>query len=118
MRRLYGFSFAIRGVGFADARETETVNLIYKSYLSGYSLGGIVKLLQQGEITSPAGKPVWGRAAIDKLLSNEHYRGSIVDVHLYDAVQQEKQSRCNVVKIDGAMKRKSTHYSSKLAVQI
>ena len=113
MRQLYGFSFAIKGVGFVNAREAEIVNLIFTSYLSGHSLGGVVKLLQQKEIASPSGKAVWGRAAIDKLLSNPNYRGSIIEAHLYDEVQREKQSRCNLVKTDDGVKRKNTHYSSK-----
>lgn len=116
MRRLYGFTFAIKGVGFLDVREAEIVNFIFKSYLAGHSLGGIVKLLQQREIASPAGKAAWGRAAIDKMLSNENYRGSIIEMNLYDEVQQEKRSRCNVVKTVDGVQRKNTHYSSKSAV--
>lgn len=113
MRRFYGYTLTIKGLGYVNQEEADIVRFIYNSYLAGHSLGGISKLLQQRNIPSPTGNPVWGRAAIDKMLSNPKYIHYIVDRDLYYAVQAVKESRSNVDTSNGEATRKSTHYSSK-----
>jgi len=81
-------------------------------------LGGISKLLQQKGITSPTGNEIWGRAAIDKMLSNPKYVHFIVDVEVYKAVQVEKARRTNIETFSDTPKRKSTHYSSKAILSV
>lgn len=113
MKRFYGYTLTIRGLGYANHEEGEIVRFIYNSYLDGHSLGGISKLLQEKEIVSPTGNQVWGRATIDKMLSNPKYIHYVVPRDIYYAVQDEKAKRCNVDKSTSEVKRKATHYSSK-----
>lgn len=112
MRRFYGYTLTIRGLGYVNQGEAEVVRFIYDSYLKGYSLGGISKLLQQKGISSPAGNKIWGRAAIDKMLSNPKYVHFIVDAEVYKAIQDEKARRTNMEASAETLKRKTTHYSS------
>ncbi|MEG0835700.1 MAG: recombinase family protein [Christensenellaceae bacterium] len=110
MRRFYGYTLTIKGLGYVNQEEAEIIRFIYKSYLEGHSLGGISKLLQERNIASPTGNAVWGRAA---MLSNPKYIHYIVERDLYYAVQEVKASRCNVDTSSGTATRSSTHYSSK-----
>lgn len=45
-------------------------------YLSGMSVLGIVKELEQQGIKSPTGKDKWCKRTIDTMLSNEKYIGN------------------------------------------
>lgn len=118
MRRFYGYTLTIKGLGYVNQEEAEVVRFIYNSYLNGHSLGGISKLLQQRGIDSPTGNPVWGRAAIDKMLSNPKYIHYVVDREIYYAVQDEKAARCNMDTSAGKPVRKATHYSSKAILEM
>lgn len=68
---------------------------IFGYYLAGASLGKIVDMLYAKGIPSPSGNPKWGRAAVDKLLSNAKYI-PIVGVETYMDAQFEREHRCNV----------------------
>ncbi len=116
MRRFYGYTLTIKGLGYVNQEEAEIVRFIYNSYLQGYSLGGISKLLQERKILSPTGNAVWGRAAIDKMLSNPKYIHFIVERDVYYAVQAEKALRTNMETSTSKPTRKSTHYSSKVVL--
>ena len=50
--------------------KADAVRSIFEYYLAGASLGKIVDVLHAKGIPSPSGNPKWGRAAVDKLLSN------------------------------------------------
>ena len=77
-RVCYGYSQNQNGELIINPNEALTVMWIFESYLSGYSLGKIVNELFEKGIKSPAGKDKWNREAIDKLLSNEKYVGSVL----------------------------------------
>lgn len=113
MKRFYGYILTIRGLAYVNKEEAEIVRFIYNSYLEGHSLGGISKLLQKKGIISPTGNPVWGRAAIDKMLSNPKYVPFIMESEVYRAVQAEKVRRTNIDTSSDIPTRKLTHYSSK-----
>ncbi len=113
MKRFYGYTLTIKGLGYVNQEEAKVVCFIYDSYLQRCSLGGISKLLHQREIRSPTGNEIWGRAAIDKMLSNPKYVHFIVDAEVYKAVQAEKTRRTNMDTSSDTFERKSTHYSSK-----
>ena len=55
MRRFYGYTLTIRGLGYVNQEEAKIVRFIYNSYLEEHRLGGISKLLQQKGIPSPTG---------------------------------------------------------------
>ena len=77
-RRCYGYSQNDKGELIINPEETLTVMWIFESYLSGYSLGKIANELFERGVKSPSGKDRWNREAIDKLLSNEKYVGSVL----------------------------------------
>ena len=123
--------------------EATIVQKIYELYISGYSIIGIKKHLEENNIFSPSGKPKWCKRTIEQILSNEKYTGNIIALKTYtkdgkrienidkskylisenhpaiipketfDAVQEEKMRRTNITKTANGNVRKNTKYSSK-----
>lgn len=81
-RKCYGYIHDENGKLKIAENEAENVRLIFKLYLFGYSIGGIIKELKNHGIPSPTGKKCWYKGTIDNILSNEKYVG---DVHLFKA---------------------------------
>lgn len=77
-RKCYGYDAAPDGTLVINPEEAKQVQWIFKRYLSGDSLGKIATGLERRGIPSPTGRPKWNREAIDKLLSNEKYTGSVL----------------------------------------
>lgn len=91
--------------------KADAVRNIFDYYLAGASLGKIVDMLYAKGILSPSGNPKWGRAAVDKLLSNAKYI-PIVGMRTYMDVQFERERRCNVDYDRAGHPRKATRYQS------
>ena len=91
--------------------KADAVRSIFEYYLAGASLGKIVDMLHAKDILSPSGNPKWGRAAVDKLLSNAKYI-PIVGVRTYMDAQFERERRCNVDYDKAGHPRKATRYQS------
>lgn len=91
-------------------RKADVVNMIYRQYLSGMSLGGIADLLYQQGISSPTGKERWAQTVISDLLSNKKYIGATVSFDEYFMAQGEKGKRSNMD--EDTKQRKATRYSS------
>lgn len=91
--------------------KADVVRSIFKYYLAGASLGKIVDMLNTKGILSPSGNSQWGRAAVDKLLSNAKYI-PIVGVETYMDVQFERDCRCNVDYDKAGHPRKAVRYQS------
>ena len=51
----------------------DVVRSVFEYYLAGASLGKVVDMLYAKGIPSTSGNLKWGRATIDKLLSNAKY---------------------------------------------
>ena len=81
MKIPYGYVLANREIIVHEER-ADVVRSIFGYYLAGASLGKIVDMLYAKGIPSPSGNPKWGRAAVDKLLSNAKYI-PIVGVETY-----------------------------------
>ena len=96
--------------------KADAVRSIFGYYLAGASLGKIVDMLYAKGIPSPSGNPKWGRAAVDKLLSNAKYI-PIVGVETYMDTQFERERRCNVDYDKAEHPRKASRYQS-LSLQI
>ena len=70
---------------------------------------------------TPTGKENWPKRSIEEILSNEKYIGvSVVNVggeegskEMFDAVQEEKHKRSNVIVDENGTHRNTTKYSSK-----
>ena len=75
----YGYRFdKIKQKLVAVPEEAEVVRLIFVLRLKGLSYGMISAELAKEKIPSPAGKPVWNRECIRKMLCNEKYAGAVL----------------------------------------
>ena len=77
-RPCYGYKKTKDGVLVIDQPKARIVKEIFDLYLSGESISGIKKNLEQRRIPSPTGKETWPMRTIDMMLSNEKYTGDIV----------------------------------------
>ena len=133
-RKLYGYSKNKDGDLVIDNEQAKVVRDIFRWYLDGASVLGIIKKLSEAGILSPAGKEQWNKRAIEKMLENEKYTGTvslldsatheyefqmkechppIITESEYRAVQEEKKKRSNIVTGDGGTRCSSKKYSSK-----
>lgn len=108
MKIPYGFRTDESNCGIHSC-QAEVVKEIYSLYLNGYSLGRIAAHLAEQGIPSPTGKESWGRAAIDKLLSNHKYLCGIIPLDTFISVQEEKERRSNITTDS---QRKNSRYQS------
>lgn len=112
-----------------NKEQAKVVRLIFDLYLDGKSILGIVKELKDRNIKSTSGKDNWPKRLLEEILSNEKYIGiSVVNVggeegqiyklknfhpviiskEMFDAVQEEKYKRRNVI-----VDENGTHISNK-----
>lgn len=134
-RKCYGYKHDKDGKLIIDEETAKNVKLIFDLYLSGQSVLGIVKELENRKMLSPTGKEKWCKRTIDVMLSNEKYTGdvqllkssnsdvkyllsdnnpAIISKEVFEAVQLEKASRCNIIEGKDEKKRKNTKYSLKI----
>lgn len=133
-RKCYGYVKDKNGDLVINEEQAAIVRLIFDLYLGGKSILGIVKELKERSIKSPTGKENWPKRSIEEMLSNEKYIGvSVVNVggkegqiyklndshpgiiskEMFDAVQEEKHKRSNVIVDENGTHRSSKKYSSK-----
>lgn len=114
MKVPYGFAVDNDGRVTVDKTQAQAIQMIFREYLNGNSLGGLARMLESLGIPSPSGNKCWGRAAIDKLLASSKYVRLIISLEQYTAVQFEKEARSNQeINSDGSTQRKATRYNSK-----
>lgn len=138
-RKAYGYKQSEKGELVIDEEQARVVRNIYRWYLDGMSVVGIIKKLQDEGIPSPTGKEKWSKRSIDKMLKNEKYMGivtledslvpgqkyrmteanpPIITESEFQAVQEAREKRSNVVRDeDGTVHKKSTKYSSKRKIR-
>ena len=133
-RKLYGYAKNETGELVIDNGQAQVVRDIFRWYLGGDSVLGIIKKLSDAGISSPTGKEKWSKRAIEKLLENEKYTGTvtlldsstqeyeyqikdnhppIITENEFRSVQEEKKKRSNIVTDDDGTHRRSKKYSSK-----
>ena len=133
-RRCFGYVNDENGKLVIDEEKAQIVKLIFELYLAGQSVLGVVKELQKRQILSPTGKEKWCKRTVDVMLSNEKYTSNvkllksgksgiqylasdnnpaIISKKTFDAVQNEKKSRSNVITDENGSIRKKHKYSSK-----
>lgn len=127
--------------------QAEVVRKVLDLYLSGLSIGLIIRELELRNIKTPQGKDGWSKRAIQTILTNEKYIGNvilgktytadfpnnnqcvnrdnqeqylmknvhepIIEVEKFELVQKEIKRRSNIEFVNGRVKGKGTHYSSK-----
>ncbi|KXG42666.1 recombinase family protein [Tepidibacillus decaturensis] len=133
-RKLYGYTKDKDEELVIDDEQAKVVRDIFRWYLDGASVLGIIKKLSDAGIPSPTGKGTWSKRSIEKMLENEKYTGTvtlldsatqeyryqmkechppIITESEFRAVQQEKKKRSNIVRDDDGKHRSSKKYSSK-----
>ena len=133
-RKLYGYTKNINGELVIDEEQAKNVRDIFRWYLDGASVLGIIKKLYDAGILSPTGKEKWNKRTIETMLSNEKYTGTvtlldsatqeyeyqmkecippIINENEFRAVQEQKKKRSNIVTDDEGTHRSSKKYSSK-----
>lgn len=133
-RKLYGYTKNINGELVIDEEQAKNVRDIFRWYLDGASVLGIIKKLYDAGVLSPTGKEKWNKRTIETMLSNEKYTGTvtlldsatqeygyqmkecippIITESEFRAVQEEKKIRSNIVTDDEGTHRSSKKYSSK-----
>ena len=92
-RSCYGYINDSQGGLIIDEEKAANVKLIFSLYLSGYSLSKIAKELKAKGILSPTGKETWTSMAIDKILTNEKYVGSVIlqKTYIPDVLKQKQK---------------------------
>lgn len=75
-RKCYGYKHDDGGNLIIDPEQAEVVRLIFKLYLSGYSVLKIIRELQTRGIPSPTGKETWYKRSIETMLTNIKYVGN------------------------------------------
>ncbi|MGN0477040.1 MAG: recombinase family protein [Ruminococcus sp.] len=135
-RKCYGYDKGENGDLVINEEQAAIVRLIFDLYLGGKSILGIVKELKERDIKSPTGKDNWPKRSIEEILSNEKYIGIVVvnvggeegqiyklnNAHMeiiskekFNAVQEEKLKRSNVIVDESGTHRSGKKYSSKKA---
>ena len=76
--KLYGYCMDDRDNPVVDEEKAEVIRDIYRQFLKGASTRMIKKNLDDREIPSPSGRPVWDTASIRSILSNEKYCGDVL----------------------------------------
>ena len=133
-RKCYGYDKDENGDLVINKEQAKVVKLIFDLYLSGKSILGIVKELKDRNIKSPTGKDNWPKRSVEEMLSNEKYIGvsvvnvggeegriyklnnshpAIISKEMFNAVQEEKLKRSNVVVDENGTHRSNKKYSSK-----
>lgn len=134
-RRLYGYDKNKDGDLVINKEQAQVVRDIFRWYIEGKSVLGIIKELKQKGISSPAGKPQWSKRAIENILTNEKYVGTvrltdsftkeyeylvkdnhppIITEDVFQNAQETKQRRSNIVTDEnGTTHRSNKKYSSK-----
>lgn len=132
-RKCYGYDKDENGDLVINEEQAVVVKLIFDLYLDGKSILGIVKKLKERGIKSPTGKDNWPKRSVEEILSNEKYIGiavvnvdgengqiyklnnshpAIISNEIFDAVQEEKLKRSNLVVDENGIHRSDKKYSS------
>lgn len=133
-RKLYGYTKNKDGELVIDEEQAKIVRDIFRWYLDGASVLGVIKKLSDAGIPSPTGKEKWNKRMIETMLKNQKYTGTvtlldsatqeyqyqmkecispIITESEFRAVQEEKAKRSNIVTDNDGTHRSSKKYSSK-----
>jgi len=133
-RRLYGYDKTAEGELVLNKEQAQAVRDIFRWYIDGNSVLGIIKELETKGIPSPTGKPKWSKRSVENVLTNEKYTGTvrltdsvtgqfqylakdnhppIITEDVFRDAQEAKKRRSNVVTDENGTHRKTKKYSSK-----
>lgn len=84
-RHFLGYDRGANGELQVNLEQAETVQMIYRMFLDGYSFYRIAAELTKRGISTPYGLQIWNGRTVKNILQNEKYRG--------DALLQKRYSR-------------------------
>lgn len=89
--KLLGYRKGPDGLPEIVPEEAETVKQIYRWYIGGYSLAGIVNELEARQMKNAAGNTKWSRNTVQSILSNEKYIGDAImqKTYVVDCISKE-----------------------------
>lgn len=93
--KLMGYRKGTDGQPEIIPEEAETIKLIFKKFLDGYSYGGIGKHLKEHGIKTKQGKEDWSPSVIMNILTNEKYKGDVLVQKTYVVDLFTKQTARN-----------------------
>ena len=94
-KKLLGYRKGADGGPEIVPEEAETVRLIYRLYLDGWSLGDIQRELTEKEVPTAEGIQGWSRQVIQNILANEKYIGDALLQKTYITDCISKKARKN-----------------------
>lgn len=94
-KKLLGYRKGADGGPEIVPEEAETVRLIYRLYLDGWSLGDIQRELTEKEVPTAEGIQGWSRQVIQNILTNEKYIGDALLQKTYITDCISKKARKN-----------------------
>ena len=133
-RLVYGYTKDEQGNIIIDKEQANIVRDIFRWYINGDSILGIVKKLAENNVPSPSGKEKWSKRSVEILLSNEKYTGvvrltdsytheheylikehhpPIITEDVFMDAQEEKRRRSNIAVDENGTHRRGQKYSSK-----
>lgn len=68
-----------------NEEQAKVVSDIFRSYLDGVSVLGVIKKLAEARVTSPSGKVKWNKRAIETMLASEHI---LVQLHSWTQIHR------------------------------
>ena len=74
-KHFLGYDRGENGEPVINEEEAEIVRLIYRLFLEGKTPVMICKQLEEMQIPTPSGKPVWSKTTVTSILQNEKYKG-------------------------------------------
>lgn len=74
----YGYAQDHQGNLMIDERRAKVIRMIFRLYLTGYSLNRISEELKTMSLPSPSGKETWSSQTLDRILANEKYAGNVL----------------------------------------
>ena len=132
-RLVYGYTKDEQGNIIIDKEQANIVRDIFRWYINGDSILGIVKKLAENNVPSPSGKEKWSKRSVEILLSNEKYTGvvrltdsytheheylikehhpPIIAEDVFMDAQEEKRRRSNIVVDENGTHRRGQKSSS------
>lgn len=133
-RILYGYTKDEKGNLIIQKDQASVVRDIFRWYINGDSILGIVKKLDESKVPSPSGKEKWSKRSVEIILGNEKYTGvvrltdsytrehdylirehhpPIVTEDVFLDAQEEKRRRSNIIVDENGKHRSDKKYSSK-----
>lgn len=91
-RTCYGYISGEKGELRIDPNKAMVVQDIFKWYLEGHSIIGIIKELEQSFTLSPSGKEKWSKHTIEKILRNEKYIGTVTAMKTITVQHKRKKN--------------------------